>query len=167
MRKALQDIITPEGVCFGCGPANPDGLQIKSYLDDDGVHVVCDITPDNRFCGMPDIVYGGYLAMLADCHSGWTAKVAFLRADGASLDCRQPINAATARLTMHYRKPTPMGVPLHLKARPDGPASRRVSITCEMYAAGQLTVVAESVFVRVDHEELRQTAYRKSGRVAP
>ncbi|MDY6824082.1 MAG: hypothetical protein SWH68_09875 [Thermodesulfobacteriota bacterium] len=35
----LQDIWT-ESTCFGCGPANPDVLQLKSRWPDDGRFVI-------------------------------------------------------------------------------------------------------------------------------
>ena len=37
MEQSLQDQYYPNGTCFGCGPCNDDGLQIKSYSTDQGV----------------------------------------------------------------------------------------------------------------------------------
>jgi hypothetical protein len=37
---ALQDIWA-QGTCYGCGPANPHGLQIKSYWDEAAMPCVC------------------------------------------------------------------------------------------------------------------------------
>ena len=31
MEQSLQDQYYPNGTCFGCGPCNDDGLQLKSY----------------------------------------------------------------------------------------------------------------------------------------
>src|SRR5690606_39393769 len=70
---ALQDMAAPDGVCYGCGSAHPEGLHIKSRWHEDGIHVVCTHTPDPKFHGWPELVYGGLLAMLVDCHSNWTA----------------------------------------------------------------------------------------------
>ena len=41
--QALQDRYAPESICFGCGPANQDGLRIKSVAHGDEVHA--DWTP--------------------------------------------------------------------------------------------------------------------------
>jgi len=41
----LQDIAAPDGVCFGCGSKNANGLQIKSYWDADNAHVTIVIDP--------------------------------------------------------------------------------------------------------------------------
>jgi hypothetical protein len=32
---ALQDLFLADNECFGCGPANPDGLHLKTYEDGD------------------------------------------------------------------------------------------------------------------------------------
>ncbi|MBL8185445.1 MAG: hypothetical protein JNK51_11030, partial [Blastocatellia bacterium] len=29
--KSIQEIYSPEGICFGCGPANEKGLKIRSF----------------------------------------------------------------------------------------------------------------------------------------
>lgn len=50
---ALQDIVAPGGVCFGCGAKNENGLRIKSYWDADDVHLVMRHTPDARYVGWP------------------------------------------------------------------------------------------------------------------
>ena len=38
--QALQDRFAPQSRCFGCGPANPQGLQIKSHVAEDGQTLV-------------------------------------------------------------------------------------------------------------------------------
>ena len=30
--NSLQDTYAPESICFGCGPANTQGLRIKSFV---------------------------------------------------------------------------------------------------------------------------------------
>ena len=158
MDISLQDAARPDGVCFGCGPANEHGLHIKSYPDADGIHVVATITPDERYCGWPGLVYGGYLAMLVDCHSNWTAMAAHYAAEGRAPGTSPGIECVTGQLKINYLKPTPLGVPLRLRARVEGPVKRATRVICEMYADDQLTVSAESVFVRVDPEILSQKA---------
>ena len=156
---ALQDQVAPHGVCFGCGGDNPNGLQIKSYWDKDQVHVVCRHLPEPKYSGWPDLVYGGLIAMLVDCHSNWTAMAYHMRAENTDTDAARTINCVTGELGIKYIKPTPMGVELTLRARVDGPLGRKSRIICEIYAGEVLTAIGDSVFVRVDAGQLAQQAH--------
>ena len=40
-QQSFQQEHFPEGECFGCGPANQQGLRINSFTADDG-SMVCD-----------------------------------------------------------------------------------------------------------------------------
>jgi len=40
---SLQDRYAPKLLCFGCGPANENGLRIKSFVEGD--EVVADFQP--------------------------------------------------------------------------------------------------------------------------
>ena len=71
--KAIQDRM-PRNHCYGCGADNPDGLQIKSYWQDD--ECVCTYSPRPEQCAGPlQDLYGGTIASLIDCHSVGTAVV--------------------------------------------------------------------------------------------
>ncbi len=156
--RSLQEIADPHGVCFGCGTANPHGLRIRSYPDADGVHVVATMTPDPRYCGWPTLVYGGYIAMLVDCHSNWTAIYAHYKAEGREPGSLPQITCATGTLSVTYRKPTPMGVPLLLRARVEGEVGKKTRILCDVIAGNTVTVRADSFFVRVDIDRLAARA---------
>ncbi len=148
--NALQDLAEPEGVCFGCGPKNLDGLRIKSYWDADDVHVTMTFVPDARYVGWPSLVYGGLISCLIDCHSNWTAMAHHYRLEGREAGTLPRIYCVTGSLGVKYIKPTPLGVPLVLKARVEGQVERKTRILCEVYADNMLTVLGDSVFVRVD-----------------
>jgi len=162
MRKgivALQDLAAPEGVCFGCGPKNEQGLQIKSYWDMDNIHVVMTHTPDPRFVGWPSLVYGGLISCLIDCHSNWTAMANHYRVENRAVGTLPRIDCVTGSLAVKYIKPTPMGLMLTLKARTDGEVGRKTRVVCEVYAGDVLTALGDSVFVRVDVGHLAKTAH--------
>lgn len=155
---ALQDLAAPEGVCFGCGSKNVNGLQIKSYWDTDDVHVIMTYTPDERYVGWPSLVYGGLISCLVDCHSNWTVMAHHYRVEGRPLGSSPRIDCVTSTLSVKYIKPTPMGTPLMLKSRIVGEVGRKTQVLCEVYAKDKLTALSDSIFVRVDIGHLAATA---------
>lgn len=157
--SALQDIAAPDGICFGCGPKNVNGLQIKSYWDADNIHVVMTHIPDAHHVGWPSLVYGGLVSCLIDCHSNWTAMANHYRAEGREAGTLPRIDCVTGSLGVKYIKLTPMGVPLTLRARVEGEVGRKTCVRCEVYARDVLTALGNSVFVRVDVGHLEKTAH--------
>jgi predicted thioesterase len=69
------------------------------------------------------------------------------------------IDCVTGNLGIKFIKPTPMGVPLTLKALVEGEVGRKTRVICEVYADGVLTAIGDSTFVRVDTEQLRAAAH--------
>jgi hypothetical protein len=155
---ALQDLAAPDGVCYGCGSAHPHGLHIKSHWHEDGVHVVSTHLPGADFHGWPGLVYGGLIAMLVDCHSNWTAMAYHYRAEHRAPDSKPRIDCVTGSLGIKFLKPTPMDVPLTLKARVEGEVGRKTRVLCEVHAGEVLTALGDSIFVRVDTAQLAAAA---------
>jgi hypothetical protein len=151
---ALQDIAAPDGVCFGCGPKNADGLQIKSVWDHDNVHVITTFIPNERYVGWPSLVYGGLIGCLVDCHSNWTAIAYHYRNENRNLDTFPRIRCVTGSLSVKYIKPTPIGIPLKLRAHVEGEVGRKTRILCELHAGDTLTALGDSIFVRVENTTL-------------
>ncbi len=107
---AVQEAYTPDSQCFGCGPAAPDGLGLRSFRDSGGL--VARITIDHKYQAFPGIVNGGVVSALFDCHGNWTAAVALM--DRSCLP-RPPLTL-TAELLVNFREPTPPGVPLIIRS---------------------------------------------------
>lgn len=156
---ALQDLAAPDGICFGCGAKNANGLQIKSYWDTDEVHIIMTHTPDARYVGWPSLVYGGLISCLIDCHSNWTTMANHYRAEGRDVGTLPRIDCVTGSLGIKYIKPTPMGVLLTLKARIEGKVGRKTRVLCEVYAGDILTALGDSIFVRVDVGHLAKNVF--------
>lgn len=156
---SLQDAAAPEGICYGCGGSNPDGLHIKSFWHEDAVHVMAEYLPDNKYTGWPELVYGGLIAMLVDCHSNWTAMAYHFRSEGREVGSLPRIDCVTGNLGIKFIKPTPMGVPLTLRAKVEGEVGRKSRIICEVYAGDVLTAIGDSIFVRVDTAQLTAAAH--------
>ena len=80
---AIQDLIA-DNHCYGCGPENPHGMQIKSYWK--GEECVCVYTPRPEQCAGPtQYLYGGTIASLIDCHSVNTSMSNYYRREGREI----------------------------------------------------------------------------------
>lgn len=140
----------PDLPCFGCGPANEEGLQLESYQTPDDRALEVTVEPPHRFRVMPGMVYGGYLASVIDCNSMWTAMTYASPPDARPPESRPEEAYATAQLNVEYREPTPMGVPLDVTSRVVGDIGRSVDIETEVVANGTVTVTGDVTAVRMD-----------------
>jgi acyl-coenzyme A thioesterase PaaI-like protein len=143
-RTSLQDRYAPEYRCFGCGPANEKGLRIKSFVADGG-GVVCDWTPAPEHLAFEGILNGGICGTILDCHSNWAAAYHFLKRSGAGA---LPATV-TADFHVKLKRPTPMGVPLHLTARVVEATDDRAVVEATLEADGQVTATCRGTFVAV------------------
>jgi hypothetical protein len=155
MKPALQDLCFPDtNTCFGCGPANPEGLHIKSYWSEDRQYVVAQFTPPPKYTsGFPNALYGGIIASLIDCHSNWTAMAFGYRAEGREPGTLPYIASVTGSLGIKYLKPTPMDTTLYLRAWVEGEVGRKTRVLCELGPDGLVTATGDSAFVRVERFE--------------
>jgi acyl-coenzyme A thioesterase PaaI-like protein len=140
----------PELPCFGCGPANEEGLQLESYTVPDERALEATIQPAERFRVTPGVVYGGYLASVIDCNSMWTATTYASPADDGPPDSRPDDAYATAEITVEYHETTPMGVALDVTSRVVGEIGRSVQVETEVVANGALTVTGDVTAVRME-----------------
>ena len=85
------------------------------------------------------------------------------RAETRTADSLPRIDCVTGNLGIKFIKPTPMGVPLTLRAKVEGDVGRKTRVICEVYADGVLTAVGDSVFVRVDTGQLAAAAHGREG----
>jgi len=140
---SLQDTYAPNGVCFGCGPANPDGLRIKSRVEGD--EVVCDWTPQPHHHAFPGILNGGIIGALLDCHSNWTAVHSMMVRDRTET----PPPTVTAEFTVKMLRPTPIDAVLHLKAKTVELEGGRAVVEATLEAAGKVRATFRGTFVAV------------------
>lgn len=140
---SLQDRFAPDSTCFGCGPANPKGLRIRSFPRGDDV--VCEWSPEPHHEAWEDVLNGGVCGALLDCHSNWTAAWHLMRAAGAAT----PPTTVTADFHVHLLAPTPTGGPLTLRARVVEAEGRRVTVDATLEAAGAVTARCRGHFVAV------------------
>ncbi|HEX4419632.1 MAG TPA: PaaI family thioesterase [Kofleriaceae bacterium] len=145
---AIQDQLAAENHCFGCGPNNPDGLQIKSYWDGD--ETVCTFTPRPAHTAGPrHVLNGGIIGTIIDCHCICTAIAATQRAEGRPFASEPHIWCVTRSLHLDYLKPTPIEAPAILRARIAATEGKRTTVTCTLSSGGVERVRAQVVAVRV------------------
>ncbi|WP_437323706.1 PaaI family thioesterase [Sorangium sp. So ce381] len=140
---SLQDRYSPQGRCFGCGPANDKGLRLKSRVEGDAV--VCDFTPEPHHEAFPGMLNGGIIGALLDCHSNWTAAYHLMKARGADA----PPCTVTADFHVKLKKPTPLGGPVHLRAQVAEAEGDRVVVEATLEAGGRVTATCRGTFVAV------------------
>jgi acyl-coenzyme A thioesterase PaaI-like protein len=122
------------------GPANPLSPPMHVEVGDND-EVTADLAMRPIHEGPPGGVHGGWVATLLDQLLGI-----------ANIASGNP--AMTGELTIRYRKPTPIGVPLVLKARTDAVDGRRVNTSGEITADGEVTAEAVGLFIRPNRERL-------------
>ena len=143
---SLQERYAPLGACFGCGPANPDGLHVRSYPSaDDPATVVAEWTPEPRYEAFEGVVNGGIIGALLDCHSNWTATYHLMGARGVA----RPPTTVTLDYAVRFRRPTPSGEPIRLSARVVEAASDRATVEARLEAGGEVTATCRGTFVAV------------------
>jgi acyl-coenzyme A thioesterase PaaI-like protein len=141
---SLQALYSPEGVCFGCGPKNDQGLRIQSHPRGDDA-CVCVWRPGPHHLAFPGVLNGGICGALLDCHSNWTAAWHLMRrAGGANPPC-----TVTAEFAVKLRRPTPLDTDLTIRARVVESQDDRATIESEVEANGKLTATCRGIFVAV------------------
>ncbi|MDH3538431.1 MAG: PaaI family thioesterase [Acidimicrobiia bacterium] len=144
MTGSLQDTYGPETICFGCGPANDKGLQIKSFVEGDTVVAAFEPRPEHQ--AFPGVVNGGIIGSLFDCHMNWTAANAIMAAGGLDY---LPVTV-TADFHVRLRRPTPYPVTLHLSAWVANVEGNRAEIEAKLVAGDQVTATCTANFVAVE-----------------
>jgi acyl-coenzyme A thioesterase PaaI-like protein len=141
--KSLQDEFAAQSTCYGCGPANPNGLHIKSHPDGEGLSAVWTPRPEHE--AFPGALNGGIIGTLVDCHCNWTAAWHLMRRGG--LD--KPPCTVTAQYAVKFLKPTPSGRPVTLRARVVESSADRATVEATLESDGVVSATARGTFVAV------------------
>lgn len=146
--KAIQDHYPEQFAhCYGCGPANPHGLHLKSRVE--GEETVARFTPAAMFSGgYPSHVYGGMIASLLDCHGTASAAAFAYRQQGREMGDGLPvIRFVTASLKIDYKRPTPQGVELVIRGKLVALDGRKATIALSLAAEDEVCAVGEMIAV--------------------
>jgi len=147
MPLSLQQTYAPLSRCFGCGPANDKGLRVRSVANPNDPSVVCDFTPEPHHAAFDNVVNGGILGTVLDCHMNWTAVFFLMKQRGES----HAPSCVTAEFRVKLRKPTPM-LPFRVEARvvASSPSNDRAEIEATVLApGGVVTATGSGTFVAV------------------
>lgn len=145
--QSIQERYAPENRCFGCGPANAQGLGLRSFTTGEGAEdpLVCDWQPAPHHEAFGNVLNGGVIGTLLDCHSNWAAAWHLLRRDG--LD--RPPCTVTADFHVKLRRPTPVDRPLTVRARAVESEGDKVTVEAELIAGDKVTATCRGRFVAV------------------
>ena len=140
---SLQERYAPETRCFGCGPANAQGLRIRSFPEGDEVRATW--TPRPHHEAFTGTLNGGIIGSLLDCHSNWTA--AWHLMGRRRLD-RPPVTV-TADYAVKLLRPTPMDGPVTLRAHVIDSTDDRATVDARLEAGGKLCATCRGTFIAV------------------
>jgi acyl-coenzyme A thioesterase PaaI-like protein len=142
---SIQDRLFPDMACFGCGPANPRGLQLKSFAADGVVTA--------RFAPWPEhdnglgSLNGGIISTVLDCHS---AAAVLFEADQRGWP---PLPGAmlpyvTAGLDVRYLRPSPLHEVVELRAVLTSVEEPQMSVDVELLWDGKVRATASALWKR-------------------
>lgn len=134
------------------GRANPLAPPIVLWLDGDRIRGTA--TFGSAYEGPPGCVHGGYVAAAFDEVLGSTQSLS-----GSP--------GMTGRLTVSYRKPTPLGVELQFEGRLESVDGRKILTRGELWAGDVLCAEAEGLFISIDPGKFAAMKAERDERQAP
>lgn len=126
-------------MCFGCGPENEAGLQLTFEMRPDG-RLRTRFVPQPHHAGWEGILHGGLMATLLD-----EAMMAYLYRIG--------VNAATAELTIRYRRPVKLGEELVVEAWEEARRGRLFRMAAEARRSEAVVARASASCLATPEEE--------------
>ncbi|HEY1269154.1 MAG TPA: PaaI family thioesterase [Candidatus Binatia bacterium] len=137
--------------CYGCGADNARGFRIKSFWDGD--EAVCRWRAEAHLCGgRREIVNGGVIATLIDCHSLNLAVARAYKNEGRAIGSVPVIGYVTGNLSVSYLKPAPIDGELELRARITKLEGRKAWVECTLSAGGEVCAKGEVLGIRVERD---------------
>lgn len=142
---SIQDRLFPDMACFGCGPNNPKGLQLKSYPADG--YVVATFMPWPEHDNGVGFLNGGIISTVLDCHSAAAVSSeaverGWLPLPGADLAF------VTAGLDVRYLRPSPLHDAVELRAVLTDANDSEMHCHAELIYEGKTRATAEALWRR-------------------
>ncbi len=131
--------VTYDGRCFGCGPANDEGLRMRFEPTPDGA--VCEFDVPARYQSWQGMVHGGVIALMLDEAVGW-----------AAWHTGHP--GVTGRLEVRFRRPLRLGDRVRVVGRVERVRRTLVyaSASCDLLSDGSRVAEANATVMAVPTE---------------
>jgi acyl-coenzyme A thioesterase PaaI-like protein len=123
------------------GTAHPHAPQLHTVPVDDGVAGTVVLGASHE--GGPGLAHGGVLSLLFDHAMGQALFTA-------------GYSAMTVSLEVRYRAPTPLGVPVAVRARFERAEGRKLYVSAEAAVAGRVTAQAGGIFLQLTRDNVAQ-----------
>ena len=121
--------------CFFCGSKNPEGLQLKFYLDEQTEEVSAEYLPAPPYIGQGNILHGGIQMGLLDEIMGWTSYV-----------CAGEM-AVTSDFQVTFSKPVYLGRQVKVTCRVTSRKDREIHMRSQLVDSdGNVCSVATGIY---------------------
>ena len=147
-RIYFQDVWPDElSNCYGCGRNNKEGLQIKSYWEND--ESICIWTPKKHLMAGKDILCGGVVATLIDCHCLNTAIATAYKISNRELGTNPFLPYATGEFQMKLIKPIPLKKSITLKAKVEKISENKMIVSCSLFSDDRICAKGHITAIKV------------------
>ncbi|PHQ78424.1 MAG: thioesterase [Coxiella sp. (in: Bacteria)] len=144
--QSLQDKYAAKSICYGCGPANEHGFQIKSFVD--GEQVIAHYHPKPYHHAFPNVLNGGAIGTVLDCHCNWASCWYLMQAQ----KLEHPPCTVTAEYRIKLRRPAPVDCDYTLVAELISIEGNKATIHGELKANEKIYATCDGVFVAIPPE---------------
>ena len=134
---------TPNNACWGCGPANAEGLRIRSFPK--ATRSWRNGNRSRNIEAFPGVLNGGIIGTLLDCHCNWTAAWHLMKQAGDD----HPPCTVTADYAIKLLRPTPTNGPVLLSAKVVDSSADRATIEGTLSGGGKVCATCRGTFVAV------------------
>ena len=133
--------------CFACGTLNDHGLHLELHVD--GERCWTDLAIPGRFQGWDEIAHGGIVATILDEVMAWS----LVDHDNWGL---------TARLTVDFKRPVPLGRTIHAEGWVTDVRRRLITTAGQIVdqATGELLATADATYVAAPEDRKRELKQR-------
>ena len=139
--------------CFACGELNEHGLQLALHADATGCWT--EVTLDLAFQGWDGVAHGGILCTILDEVMAWSV-------------IGQDTWGVTARMTVDFKRPVPVGRRLRAEGTVTGSHRRLIRTAGRLTdaATGELLATSEGTYMAAPPERLAELKARYRLRAA-